>query len=173
MVNNKTKRIIFDAMLAAMVAILGALAITTNAFKITFETLPILFAGFVFGPIDGMIVGFVGTLVYQMLVFGFSATTLLWILPYVIMGLLCGLVAKQAKYDLSVKRIAVTTIALEFLVTILNTGVIYVNSHIYGYYYPALILGSLALRLAICFGKGAVFGFILPVLVNRVKKALA
>ena len=58
------------------------------------------------------------------------------------------------------------------MVTVLNTGTIYIDSHIYGYYTPALILGALGLRLIICLCKGAVFGSIMPKLVNTVRKAI-
>ena len=70
----KTKDLVIAAVLAAMVAILASLAITTNAFKITFESLPVHFAGLVFGPLVGFLVGTIGTLLYQMLVYGLTAT---------------------------------------------------------------------------------------------------
>ena len=146
--------------------------LTTNAVKVTFESFPIYIAGFLLGPECGLAVGTLGTFIYQMLMYGFSATTALWILPYSILGLVCGLYAKKHNYDLSAKQYFVMTMLCEFMVTILNTGTIYIDSHIYGYYTPALIIGALGLRLLICFTKGAVFGGIMPKLISTVRRAV-
>ena len=56
----------------------------------------------------------------------------------------------------------------ELLITILNTGVIYVDSKIYGYYTAALIVGSLVPRLLICVGKAVAFGLVLPGVIRAV-----
>ena len=129
-------------------------------------------AGFLLGPECGLAVGTLGTFIYQMIMYGFSATTALWILPYSILGLVCGLYARKHNYDLSAKQYFVMTMLCEFMVTILNTGTIYIDSHIYGYYTPALIIGALGLRLLICFTKGAVFGGIMPKLISTVRRAV-
>lgn len=159
------------ALLAAMVAVLAALAVTTNAFKITFESFPVYIAGFILGPECGLIVGTLGTFIYQILLYGISATTVLWILPYSILGLVCGLYAKKHNFDLSARQFLTVTILCELMVTVLNTGTIYIDSHIYGYYTPALIIGALGLRLIVCLAKGAVFGAVMPKIVTSVRKA--
>ena len=167
-----TRQLTMCALLAAMVAVLAAVAVTTNAVKVTFESFPIYIAGFLLGPECGLAVGTLGTFIYQMLMYGFSATTALWILPYSRLGLVCGLYARKHNYDLSAKQYFVMTMLCEFMVTILNTGTIYIDSHIYGYYTPALIIGALGLRLLICFTKGAVFGGIMPKLISTVRRAV-
>ena len=159
------------ALLAAMVAVLAAVSVTTNAFKVTFESFPIYIAGFLLGPECGLIVGTLGSFIYQILMFGVSATTVLWILPYSILGLVCGLYARKNNYDLSAKQYLLVTMLCELMVTVLNTGTIYVDSHIYGYYTPALIVGALGLRLIICLCKGLVFGGLMPKLISTVRKA--
>ena len=58
------------ALLAAMVAVLAAVSVTTNAFKVTFESFPIYIAGFLLGPECGLIVGTLGSFIYQILMFG-------------------------------------------------------------------------------------------------------
>lgn len=159
------------ALLSAMVAVLAAVSVTTNAFKITFESFPIYIAGFLFGPEYGLIVGTLGSFIYQILLYGVSATTVLWILPYSILGLVCGLYARRNNFDLSARQYMMVTAACELMVTVLNTGVIYVDSHIYGYYTPALILGALGLRLIICLCKGFIFGAVMPKLISTLRKA--
>lgn len=168
--NNKTFKLVIDAMLAAMVAVLGYLSIDATVFKITFESLPIFIGAFLLGPIDGMLIGGVGTLIYQLLRYGFAYTTVLWMLPYIVAGLLCGLVAKSDKFNTSKLKFIVVTLCAELLISVLNTGVIFLDSKINHYYYAGIILGSLALRLVVAVAKGIVFGAILPYLLSAIKK---
>lgn len=167
---NSTRKFVLCAMLSAMCAVLGYISIDLTAVKITFESLPILLAGLMFGPACGATVGAVGTLIYQLLRYGFTATTLLWMLPYVIMGFAGGLFAKKRSYSLSPKQTIIATVVLELLVTVLNTGVIYVDSKLYGYYSLALITGSLLIRLSICIVKGILFGIALNPLIGALKR---
>jgi ECF transporter S component (folate family) len=158
-----------DAMLAAMCAVLGYLAIDLGNLKITFESVPILVGALLFGPVDGAAVGFVGTLLYQLLRYGVSATTLLWIAPYVLCGFLVGLYAQRRQFRLTQGQVIFIVVANELLITALNTGVLYVDSKIYGYYSPAFIFGSLAIRFAICIGKALAYSFALPPLLRSVR----
>lgn len=164
-----TQRITRDAMLAAVCAVLGFIALDLGNLKVTFESLPVLLAGFMFGPVDGMLVGGVGTLVYQLLRYGVSATTFLWILPYVLCGLFVGLAAMKKANRTDPKRILLIVVAAEIMILIINTGVIYVDSIIYGYYSAAYVFGSLALRIVICIVKSVVFGIVMPVLLKGLK----
>ncbi len=168
-----TRQLAIDAMLAAMVAVLGYVSIDTGAVKFTFESLPILIGALLFGPVDGMLIGGVGTLIYQILRYGVSATTLLWMAPYILCGALVGLYAKKRGFTLNRAQILTVVILNEILITILNTGVIYLDSKLYGYYYPALIYGNLALRFVVCILKAAAFGLILPALLKQIRKAIA
>lgn len=168
--NNKTFKLVIDAMLAAMVAVLGYISIDATVFKITFESLPIFIGAFLLGPVDGMLIGGVGTLIYQLLRYGFAYTTVLWMLPYIVAGLLCGLVAKSDKFNTSKIKFIVVTLCAELLISVLNTGVIFLDSKINHYYYAGIILGSLALRMVVAVAKGIVFGAILPYLLSAIKK---
>lgn len=168
----KTKRLAIDGMLAAMCAVLGYIAIDATAFKVTFETVPIMLGALLFGPLDGLAIGGVGTLIYQLLKYGVSATTVLWILPYVLMGLFLGLYAKKHNYKNTNKQILVSIILSELFVTILNTGVMYVDAVMYGYYFKGFITGGLLLRLVICIVKSVVFGIVMPKITIAVKKAI-
>lgn len=168
--NNKTFKLVIDAMLAAMVAVLGYISIDATVFKITFESLPIFIGAFLLGPIDGMLIGGVGTLIYQLLRYGFAYTTVLWMLPYIVAGLLCGLVAKSDKFNTGKIKFIIVTLCAELLISVLNTGVIFLDSKINHYYYAGIILGSLALRLVVAVAKGIVFGAILPYLLSAIKK---
>ena len=134
MKKTTTQKIAANSMLAAMCAVLGFVSIDMGNLKLTLESVPILIGALLFGPADGALIGFVGTFVYQLLRYGISATTLLWILPYVLCGLVVGLYSKQRKFALTLRQTIFIVLAAELMITLLNTGVMYIDSKIYGYY---------------------------------------
>lgn len=164
------RQLTMDAMLCALCAVLGYVALDLGNVKLTFESLPVLLGGLLFGPVDGMLIGGMGTLIYQLLRYGVSATTLLWIVPYVVCGLIAGTWSRLNHFRLERAQTVFLVISAELAVTGLNTIPIYVDSKLYGYYYPGIILGVLALRLAISVGKGVAFGLILPELAGTIHR---
>lgn len=168
----KTRKLALDAVLAAMCASLGALSLDMGSMKITLESFPVLLGALLFGPTDGLAVGFVGTLLYQLLRYGVSATTLLWILPYAAAGFLTGLGAKRKNFAPSPREVLYLTVAAEILITALNTLVLYVDSRIYGYWFQGFIAAMLLPRTAACIVKSVAFGLLLPRLADRLRRAL-
>ncbi len=166
----KAKQMATDSMLAAMCAVLGAVSIDLGNLKVTLESVPIIVGALLFGPLDGAMIGFVGTFVYQVLRYGFSVTTFLWMLPYVVCGIIVGAYAKKRGFELDLKRTVFIVVLAELVVTTLNTGVMYIDSKIYGYYSAAYIFGSLVLRYIICVGKAVVTGAVMPPLISTLKK---
>ena len=173
MFNSKTKKLAMDSMLAAMCAVLGYLSLDFGNLKITFESVPILLGALLLGPIDGMAIGGVGTLLYQLVRYGVSVTTPLWILPYVLCGLVVGLGSTRRDFHPSRWESTVFIVSGELLITLLNTVTLYIDSKIYGYYYPGFILAPLALRLTICVGKATVFSVLLPQLAGSVGRVVS
>lgn len=146
----KTTQLTIDALLAAMCAVLGGLLkIDLRVIKITLESFPVLMAAFMFGPLDGALVGGIGTFIYQMLAYPLSATTPLWILPYVITGALAGAYAKKHHFQNTPEQIRLCIAFSELLLLVLNTAVIYTDAKIYGYYSFAYVFGAVWTRLAI------------------------
>lgn len=166
----KTIRLTTNAMMAAMCAVLGYVALDLGNLKITFESLPVLLAALMFGPVDGMLVGGIGTLIYQLLRYGVSATTLLWILPYIVCGLFAGYVARAAKFNNTRRQLLFTVVAAELLILLLNTVAIYADSKIYGYYSFAFVFGSLLIRFVIAVAKGVAFGYLVPVILRYMSR---
>jgi ECF transporter S component (folate family) len=160
------------AVFAAMCAVLGYLSLDLINLKITFEDLPVILGSLLLGPVDGMLIGGIGTLIYQLLRYGVSATTILWMLPYILAGLLVGAVSARGHFHLSPRQIMVLSVAAGLMITVLNTGVMYIDSKIYGYYSFVYIFGTLGIRLAICIGKAIVYGLILPRLSAAVGSAM-
>jgi len=169
---NQTKKMATNAMLAALCAVLGFIAIDMWTMKITLESFPVNLGALLFGPVDGAVIALLGSFIYQLLKYGFSATTLLWILPGVISGFLLGLYAKKKDFKLTKGQMIVAVLLAELVTTVLNTGVIYIDSNMYGYYFPGYISMNLVPRLAICIGKGIVYGVVLHPLLETVKKQL-
>lgn len=166
-----TRQLAADAILSAICAVLGYLAFDFLNVKISFESVPVLIAALLFGPLDGAAVGLVGTLCYQLLRYGVSATTALWILPYVLCGLVVGWYAKRRGFELTQAQTLAIVICAEYMVTLLNTPVIYLDSRIYGYYRPGIVSGVLLLRLALCGAKAVIYAYALPPLLDKLRRA--
>ncbi len=161
------------AMLAAVCAALGYISLETGNFKITFESLPVLLSGMMFGAIDGMLVGGIGTFIYQILRYGITATTFLWIAPYVLCGFFTGAVMRKLAARTEPKRIMFIVVSAELLIFVLNTCALYVDSIIYGYYSAVFIFGTIPLRIAFCVVKSVIFGILLPILLKGLKTVSA
>jgi len=165
----KIKRLAYDAMLAAICAVLGYISIDTGTFKFTFESFPVLLGALLFGPVDGMIVAFVGIGLYQILKYSLMSTTILWVLPYVIIGLIVGLFYKK---DLKKPAFFALIIGSGVLLTALNTVGIYIDSKVWDYYSFAYVFAPLPVRLVVSVIKSVVFAIILPMIMKPLKKTL-
>lgn len=172
MKNCKTRRLAMDAMLVAMYVVLSMVSIKLPNMKITLDSLPILVAAALLGPIDGMAVGLLGSFINQMLTYGLTVTTPLWILPAGVRGVIVGLCAKRHSFDMGVKETETVTILSALVVTALNTGVMYVDSVIFGYYSWAYVFGAVIPRVIAGILTAAVFAAILPTLVRVLRERL-
>ena len=170
-----TKRLTTLAMLIAIYCVLSILTPVKIAnFKFTFEAFPILVAGLLSGPLDGFIVGTLGSLIYQLFFsgYGVTVTTPLWILPHAISGLIVGLLAKKYNFNLDFKKIAIISSISALIVTALNTLALYVDSKAFGYYSPALVFGNIAIKILIGIILAVIYSSVLPKLLAFLKKQL-
>jgi ECF transporter S component (folate family) len=167
-----SKQYALCGVLSAMTAVLGSVALDFTSIKISFETFPIIIAALLFGPLGGIVTGGIGSFIYQMLRYGVSVTTPLWILPYIVCGAFAGAFSRRGGFDLSRGQILAVSAGSELLVTAFNTLAIYVDSHIYGYYYPAIITGMLIPRVAVSVAKAVVLAIVLPELLKTLKKTV-
>ena len=160
-------------MLIAVYCVLSILTPVKIAnFKFTFEAFPILVAALFSGPIDGLIVGGIGSFIYQLFFsgYGITATTPLWILPHALSGLFVGFYARSKNYKLERKQIIMISIASALLVTAFNLLALYVDSKLYGYYSFALVFGNLLLKIAAGIILAVIYSSILPKLLAYLKK---
>lgn len=161
------------AILAAMCTVLGGLSLKIGGnFEFTFESIPVHIGALLFGPVEGALVGGIGTFIYQVLLsgYGLTATTPLWILPYVACGLIVGALSRRLPAPAKGVKLTLIILAAELSITLLNTLALAVDSLIYGYYSPAFIFGTLAIRLVICAAKAAAYSAALPLLTRRLAK---
>lgn len=160
-------------MLIAVYSVLSVITpIKLANFKFTFEAFPVLLAGMVFGPIDGMIVGGVGSFIYQVIYsgYGINATTILWILPHAVSGLIVGAYAKHQNFALTRKQIIFISIISAFCVTALNCLALLVDSLIYDYYSPAIVFGNIIIKIITGVILAVIYSSILPDIINFAKR---
>ena len=130
MKRSKTQTLVLSALLMAMHIILSYFSLDLPLMKINLSPLPIILAGFLFGPAVGGTVGLIGSLLYQMLKFGIDPTTVLWIVPVGLRGLLLGGYAKLRKFKLKGFEMGIMIICTSFIATLLNTIGLYIAGYI-------------------------------------------
>lgn len=160
-------------MLIAMYFVLAQyFSIKLGNMKFTLDSLPILVGASLFGPVDGLLIGLCGSFLDQLMGYGLMPTTVLWIAPAAIRGLLVGLYAKSHRYEMSTKQTVFITVSTALLVTALNTLVMWLDSVIYDYYSFAYIFGAVPTRIVAGILTAVVFAVILPKLLPPLRRFL-
>lgn len=167
----KIKRMVICALCAALYIVLANyVSIHTLSMKLTFDSLPILLCAVLFGPVDGLIVGALGNFLSQLLgPFGVTITTPLWMLPAMTRGLLTGLWAKHLNYKITWKNQLPINLVTAILSTLINTVVMWADAKVFGYPFAAT-LPTLLLRIAAGLITSVLFAFVLPPIVDALKK---
>lgn len=166
------RKIVLMALYIALFAILSFYGtINFHELKITLQNIPIYIASITLGMIPGAIVGFAGMFIHQLLAYGFTATTLLWVLPQTILGALAGyLFEKRIVRMDQTNRFAVTILLLQLMLTLLNTIIYTLDSLLYGYFNYLLIFGPIVIKLMLSIITGVVYFVVIPIIVNVEKK---
>jgi len=181
------KKPVFTAQRIAINAVMIALFVGLSFFspiiagvKVTIEDLPVVMSAIIFGPVDAIIVGFLGEFINQMMTYGFTPTTLLWILPAVSRGLFLGLCvgAMKRRYSLDellkTKRVLwvyVFAMISGILASICNTFAYYVDSTMYGYYNYALVFGVFWIRVLVGITASALMAVVTAPIALALKRA--
>ena len=129
----KTQTLVMSALLMAMHIVLSLFSITLPMMKINLSGLPIIIGGLLFGPLVGTLVGLLGSLLYQILSYGLMSTTILWIIPHAVRGLIVGLYAKSKNYRLGKAEIVGVVIISSVIATLLNTVGMYIDGIVWKY----------------------------------------
>ena len=119
----------------------------------------------------GAATGFVGAFLGQLITYGFSATTLLWVLPAVARGLVFGLLFKAFKGSLKPYILCIETVISALVVTAINSIVMYIDSIVYSY--TSVILGiALVNRIIAAVITSVIFALVLPPILKALKKII-
>ncbi len=153
---SKTRRMCYSALLAAMYVPLSLyVAVQVGNVRISFGSLPVVVAALLFGPVDAVAAAMVGEFFKQLLTYGVTYTTVLYLIPPALRGLVVGLGA-LGLLSLRGRRLEerrmlcyAVCIAAAVCTTLGNTLVNWLDSVLMGYYFPGLILGDFAWRLIV------------------------
>ena len=174
MERKKTYRLVTLCMLSAMYFVLAHfLAIKIGNLHFTLSSLPTVLAAVLFGPFPAALAAGVGEFLNQLLGYGLTPTTPLWVLPPVVRVLLIGAFVAWAKK--TPRRAEERPVALLFVcigaaivTTLVNTGMIWLDSVIFDYSTFAYVFGSFFARLF----TGVVTAVLVAVLVIPLTEAL-
>lgn len=135
-----------NGILVALYIILATfIAIRFGNIRITLGSLPVVLAAMLYGPTIASIVGTCGELGVQLLTYGLSYTTPLWLIPSAARGVLLGL---AFRYGWATgRKFYAANILVAIVVTLLNTLVIYLDSVILGYFSWVYVFSSFAIRI--------------------------
>ena len=151
--SERIKRLVIDAMLVGIFVVLSLYAsVDVWVMKFTFNGIAIILAALLFGLKDACAVAILGAFLEQLLTYGLSVTTPLWILPALCRALLVGGYAQLVRFRYRPLVMMAVVVASSVLVTVVNTGVMWADSVIMGYYSFAYVFGKILPR----FGAGII-----------------
>lgn len=160
---------------AAMIAlhvvleVLCTIWLFDNSVKISLGSLPFVIIGLLCGPVEGFITGFAGTFISQMITYGITVTTPIWLMPGALCGLVAGLVyiafgrrTKTVPIAVSVCCAVAALVLCNFIGTYLD-GVLILK-----YSTMAVLLAALPIRI----GVGICLAVIYTIVAVPICKAL-
>lgn len=166
---NNIYRICRIAVMSALCFVLALLTLKIGNLRIGFGSLPICLSAILFSPIEGGAVGALGELLSQIINYGITLTTPLWILPPAVRGLLIGRLLKgKTEYH----QYVFSGMISAFIVTLLNTAVTALDSIIYGYYSYQYVFADLGIRLITGQITAVLVMSLLFIITPRIKKSL-
>ena len=159
-----TRKMVTIAMLTAVYVVLNfAGTVRLGWINISVASLPVIVGAMLYG---------LGAFMGQLLTYGVTATTILWILPQAARGLLVGVYAKHCGYKFSSGQLTLALIGTALVVTALNTGAMYIDSVIYNYYSYAYVFGGLVVRIISGAATAVLMVFVAPPVVNLLNRSL-
>lgn len=178
-----TKRIAVNAVFIAIYVALRYFNIPVgNSFRFTLAPFAVILCSLLYGSVDGLIVGFLGEFLSQMLgPYGLTPTTLLWCLGETTRGLTLGLCSMLflRKWLFSVQRpngkqtatLLICCTLTGVLAALGQTLALYVDSNMFGYYRYEIVFGVLIWRILVYVLISAVFGYLSVSIISALRKA--
>lgn len=174
---NSLKKICLAGVMAGLYVCLDYLAVSVSApfggsLKISLSGLPVIITAIFAGPIWGAAAGLIGAFIGQLITYGLSATTLLWVLPAVVRGLLFGILFIAFKKRTEPKFLILETCISSLVVTAINTAVMLIDQKIYGYGSLATTLATVPTRVIAGLVTAVLFSLMLPTIIDSLKKIM-
>ena len=168
-----TRKMVTIAMLTAVYVVLSLVG-TLNLWwiRISVDSLPIILGALLYGPVGGLLVGLLGSFMNQLITYGLTATTVLWVIPAAARGLMIGAYARKHHFELSRTQIIGVLCLTAIVVTALNTGAMYLDSVINGYYSYAYVFGGVVTRVIAGLATALVMSFVAPPVVSMLDRSL-
>lgn len=182
MLNSKSfsKTLVIDAIMIALYVVLNTLAeIPLGNIKITLGPLPVILVAFYFGIGHASVVAGIGEFISQLLGFGLTWTTPLWIIPTVaravIICILLSPLMRVKKYENITKvkyyEYLIILLVSGLITTVLNTGVIALDAIIFGYYSYAYAFGDFVFRVLAAIISALIYTIISKAVIGALYKA--
>ncbi len=161
-------RLTLDAMFVALNVLFGLLPS-----EISWQSLPVLLAAFLFSPGDAVTVAVLGSFIEQIR-FGLSAVSLLWMMPWLVVGLFAGLGAYVLRRHERVWKIVLVVVISELLLSTCNTvALLATGSLLLDLSSPWLIVVAFATRIPQALIRSILSAVVVPLLLPPVRRALA
>ena len=176
------KRLALNAVLIAIYVVLSYLKIPIgNILRVNMAPFAVIICAVAFSPLDGLVVGFMGEFLAQILgPYGLTPTTALWALPEGIRGLLLGLIMLLfVKKNLTPAVLMKSKSIIWYLLACIGTGLIaslfntlalYVDSKMFGYYSYYMVFGVLLIRLSLATVISGSLGYISLSIVSALRR---
>lgn len=166
---SKILRLTLSAM---MIALFVALSLVPS--EISWASLVALVCAFLLGPLETLTVVICGSFIEQMW-YGLNWYALLWMLPWVLFGIVCGFGALWANKNAKVWKTVLVVIVSEILLNVANTSVLC----FFGYVAidfsqaPHLIIWAYLLRMPHALIRSALSAIAIPLLIPRLRRVLS
>lgn len=178
-----TKRMAINGVLISIYVVLRFFNIPFgNSFRFTLAPFPVILCALLYGPIDGLLVGFVGEFLSQVLgPYGLTPTTLLWCVGEAVRGGVLGLCTvlflrrwlflSQRPSWKQLVFLLTCCVVTGILASLGQTFALYVDSKMFGYYRYEIVFGVLVWRMVIYALLAGIFGYLSLPVIHALRKA--
>lgn len=169
---KNTKVLTTIALLTALYVALSYVAIDLRFMKLSLAGLPVCIGGLLMGGLPGFFIGFLGAFIEQLLRYGLGVTTLLWVVPVAVRGLVVGLFAKKKNFIMNTFEMGFILVLSAIVLTGLNTISLYIDSKLYHYYTFQTIFGMVGIRILTGIATSIIYLIVIPVIVKEMRRFL-
>ena len=165
-------RLVLNALFVALYVVFSVfLAFKGKTIEVSWASLPILVCAFLFRPADAIAVAICGSFLEQLLTYGVSATTPLWMTPVILQALVASVAAYLLRKNMKLWKMIIIIAFSELLLTIANIGVSYVDALLFDYLEYLVI--DIPVRLLNGGVRTVISSVLVPLLLLPLRKALS